>query len=397
LKSIEQLALQGARVFIRVDFNVPIKDGKVTDATRIRGALETVRYARSRGAKLILASHLGRPDGKFKPELTLGPVAHELAAALDCPVALLPDCIGPTVEQHVAAMAPGDVVLLENLRFHAEEEANDPAFARALAGLCDVYVNDAFGTAHRAHASTAGIVEHVGDAGAGFLLFAEVRALSTLLQSPARPFAAVVGGAKVSDKIALMRNLLARIDDLLIGGAMAYTFLRARGVEVGASRVEEARLDMARDLLAEAEERGVRVALPVDHVIAQKFEESAPPSVTDGESIQQGWMGLDIGPRTRQQYADILSRAATVLWNGPMGVFEWSAYAAGTLAVANAVGDSHAHSVVGGGDSVAALTQSGRSGDITHISTGGGASLEFLEGKVLPGIAALDAKEGRCA
>ncbi|HYC55275.1 MAG TPA: phosphoglycerate kinase [Candidatus Binatia bacterium] len=395
MKSIEQLALEGARVFIRVDFNVPIKNGRVTDATRIRGALETVRHARGRGAKVILASHLGRPDGRVKPELTLGPAAHELAAALETPVELLPDCVGPIVQQHVAAMAPRDVVLLENLRFHAEEEANDAAFSRELASLCDVYVNDAFGTAHRAHASTAGIVEHACDAAAGFLLFREVRALSMLLESPARPFAAIVGGAKVSDKIDLMRNMLGRIDDLLIGGAMAYTFLRARGVEVGASRVEEAKVEMARELMAEAEKRGVRIALPSDHVVAERFEESSPAKVTGGEAVESGWMGLDIGPSTQKRYAEILHRAATVFWNGPMGVFEWSAFAAGTLAVADAVASSGAHSLVGGGDSVAALAQSGRSGEISHISTGGGASLEFLEGKTLPGIAALEAKRGR--
>lgn len=394
MKSIEQLAIEGRRVFIRVDFNVPVKNGRVTDSTRIRGALETIEHARGRGAKVILASHLGRPDGKVKPELTLGPVAAELASILGAPVSLLPDCVGGEVESRVAAMKPGEVVLLENLRFHAEEEDNDDEFAAGLARLCDVYVNDAFGTAHRAHASTAGIVKHVAEAGAGFLMFAEVRALGGLLENAERPFVAVVGGAKVSDKIKLMHHLLGKVDTLVVGGAMAYTFLSARGVEVGASRVETDKVGLAGELLAEADKRGVRIALPLDHVVATEFVETATPSITPGEAIPAGSMGLDIGPRTRDAYRDILLGARTILWNGPMGVFEWSAYAAGTMAVADAVADSDAHSVVGGGDSVAALTKSGRSADVTHISTGGGASLEFLEGRVLPGVAALDARSG---
>lgn len=394
MKSIEDIALRGRRVLIRVDFNVPLKDGRVADATRIRGSLATVRYAIEHGARVVLASHLGRPKGNVKPELSLGPVANELAAELDQPVVLLPDCVGPLVEKHVNAMLDGDVALLENLRFHAEEEANDPAFAKALASLCDVYVNDAFGSAHRAHGSTAGIVEHVREAGAGFLLMAEVEALGGLLANPARPFVAVVGGAKVSDKIALMRSLLGRIDSLIVGGAMAYTFLRAQGVEVGASRVEEDKLALARELLAEAAARGVHVALPVDHVVAREFREDSPVHDADSAAIEPGWMGLDIGPRTRADYSRILSRAETVFWNGPMGVFEWKSCSGGTAAVANAVADSKAVSVVGGGDSVAALVQTGRAADITHISTGGGASLELLEGKILPGVAALEAKAG---
>ncbi len=394
MKSIEDIQLNGRRVLIRVDFNVPLKNGQVTDATRIRSSLATVRYAIDQGARVILASHLGRPDGKVKPELSLGPVAQELAAELDKAVALLPDCVGPLVEQHVRAMRNGDVALLENLRFHAEEEANEPAFAKALASLCDVYVNDAFGTAHRAHASTAGIVDYVSEAGAGFLLMAEVKALTGLLKNPARPFVAVVGGAKVSDKIALMSSLLERCDSLIVGGAMAYTFLRAQGVEVGISRVEEDKIPLATALLAEAARRGVSVALPVDHVVAREFQENAPVHDTEGTAIESGWMGLDIGPRTRAAYCGLLAKAATVFWNGPMGVFEWKSCAAGTTAVANAVADSKAISVVGGGDSVAALVQTGRAADITHISTGGGASLELLEGKILPGVAALEAKAG---
>lgn len=392
MKSIENVSLAGRRVLIRVDFNVPLRQGRVADATRIRGSLATVRYAMEHGAKVILISHLGRPKGKVDPEFSLGPVAHELAAELDRPVLLLPDCVGPVVENHIRSMADGDVVLLENLRFHPEEEANDPEFCKALASLCDVYVNDAFGTAHRAHASTAGIVPYVAEACAGFLLTAEVEALGGLLASPARPFVAVLGGAKVSDKIALMENLLDRIDALVVGGAMAYTFLHAQGIDVGASRVEDAKVPLAAALLAEAARRGVTVALPIDHVVVQDFKETAAVRETEGASIEPGWIGIDIGPRTREAYGRLLSGAATVFWNGPMGVFEWKSGARGTAAVANAVADSKATSVVGGGDSAAALALTGRAGDITHISTGGGASLEFLEGKILPGVAALDAE-----
>jgi phosphoglycerate kinase len=397
VKSIEQLPLEGRRVFIRVDFNAPVKNGRITDATRIRAALATIRYALSRGAKVILASHRGRPGGKLTPELTLGPIAEQLAEELGHPVKLLPDCIGPEVESGVAAMKAGDVVLLENLRFHAGEEKNDDAFARALAGLCDVYVNDAFGAAHRAHASTAGMAAHVKECGAGYLMFAEVAALASLLNDPPHPFVTVVGGAKVGDKIKLMRNLLGRVDTLIVGGAMAYTFLHARGVPVGASIVDDDHLGLARDLLAEAKEKGVTVALPVDHVVAREFLEIAPVETTPGEAIPEGFMGLDIGPRSREAFARLLSAAKTIFWNGPMGVFEWDSCAAGTMAIAAAVADSKAHSVIGGGDSVAALAKSGRSAEVTHVSTGGGASLEFLEGRVLPGVAALERAAGGAA
>lgn len=396
MKSIEELPIEGRRVFVRVDFNVPVKDGRVSDATRIQAALPTIRHAIERGAKLVLASHLGRPGGEVKAKYSLGPVASVLAEALGRPVALLPDCVGPQVEAAVAGMRPGDVALLENLRFHAEEEANDPGFAAALAKLADVYVNDAFGTAHRAHASTAGIVACVGEAGAGFLLQEEARVLGGLLADPARPFVAVVGGAKVSDKIPLLRSLLEKVDAILIGGAMAYTFLLARGVDVGASRVEDDRVSTAKELLARAGERGVEIALPVDHVVAREFAEGASARTTPGEAIDAGEMGLDIGPATRRRFESLIAGAKTVLWNGPMGVFEWESFAAGTMAVANAIADSGAQSIVGGGDSVAALAKSGRSADVTHISTGGGASLEFLEGRELPGIAALEHK-GRSA
>ena len=391
MKSIEQLPIDGRRVFIRVDFNAPVKNGRLTDATRIRAALKTIQYARSHGAKVILASHRGRPGGKYTPEMTLAPIAEQLAEELGSPVAMLPDSIGPEVEKQIAAMKPGDVALLENLRFHPGEEKNDEAFAKALASLCDVYVNDAFGTAHRAHASTAGMAAFIADKGAGYLMHEEVDALGSLLHDPARPFVAIVGGAKVGDKIELMSNLLGRIDALIIGGAMAYTFLHAQGVPVGASIVDDDHVDVAKKLLADATKHGVRVALPVDHVVASTFQETAPVSTTSGVAIDEGLMGLDIGPRTREIFRDVIAGAKTIFWNGPMGVFEWESCSAGTMAVANAVADTRAHSVIGGGDSVAALAKSGRSHEVTHVSTGGGASLEFLEGLTLPGVAALDA------
>jgi phosphoglycerate kinase len=390
VKSIEQLPLEGRRVFIRVDFNAPVKNGRITDATRIRAAKKTILHAIGRGAKVILASHLGRPKGKPAPEYSLGPIAAQLSEEISKPVELLPDCIGADVARRIDAMKPGDVVLLENLRFHAEEEKNEPGFAKALASLCDVYVNDAFGAAHRAHASTAGIADHVKDCGAGFLMFEEVAALGSLLQQPPRPFVAVVGGAKVGDKIKLMRNLLDKADTLVVGGAMAYTFLHTQGIPVGASLVDDDNVELARDLLADAKKRGIRIALPVDHVVAREFKETAPVETTPGEAIPEGFMGLDIGPKTREIFRDILLGAKTIFWNGPMGVFEWESCSAGTMSVANAVADSHSLSVIGGGDSVAALSKSGRSCEVTHVSTGGGASLEFLEGRELPGVAALE-------
>lgn len=393
MRSIDQAELADKRVLIRVDFNVPLDGERVTNNSRITNALPTLRHALDAGAKLLLASHLGRPKGERKPELSLAPVARELEGLLDRPVAMAGDCIGTEVEAQIAAMKAGDVVLLENLRFHAEEEKNAPEFAAALGRLADVYVNDAFGTAHRAHASTAGIVDHVDTAVAGFLMQREVDALSGLLEGTKHPFVAIVGGAKVSDKILLLDNLLERVDAILIGGAMAYTFLKAQGHTVGTSRVEEDKLDLAAELLAKAEAKNVAIELPSDHLVAAEFSETAAAETVASIDIPDGKMGLDIGPFSRGRYGDRIMQAATILWNGPMGVFEWEAFSGGTMAVAEAVADSPAVSVVGGGDSVAALTKSGRSADITHVSTGGGASLEFLEGKQLPGIAALDAKE----
>jgi phosphoglycerate kinase len=392
MKTIEQVDLRGRRVFIRVDFNVPLEDGQVAESSRIVAALPTIRYAVEHGARVVLASHLGRPKGKPDPKYSLKPVATTLGSLLGRQVTMAPDCIGKPVEDLVAAMSDGDVVLLENLRFHAEEETNDSAFAAALARLADVYINDAFGTAHRAHASTAGIVDHVRTAAAGFLLKKEVDALGGLLTGAASPFVAVVGGAKVSDKILLLENLLGRVSSILVGGAMAYTFLKAQGHAVGSSRVEEDKLDLASGVLLKAKAHGVAIELPSDHLCAAEFAETAKPVAVDSVDIPAGLMGLDIGHKTVARYAAVLAKAGTIFWNGPMGVFEWDAFSGGTMAIAAAVADSPAVSVVGGGDSVAALTKSGRTNDITHVSTGGGASLEMLEGRALPGVTALEAK-----
>jgi len=393
LKTIDEVDLSGKRVFIRVDFNVPLDGNRVTENSRIVSALPTIRHAVDSGARVLLASHLGRPKGKPNPDFSLAPVAAELERLLGKPVRIAPDCVGKRVAALVEGMRGGDVLLLENLRFHPEEEANDPEFSRELASLADVYVNDAFGTAHRAHASTVGMTRYVPVVAAGFLMQREVRALSGLLEAPKKPFVAIVGGAKVSDKIQLLTNLLARVDAILIGGAMAYTLLKAQGHAVGDSRVEQDKLELAASLLADAARSGVAIELPSDHVAAREFAESAEPVAVAGVDIGDGLMGLDIGPETRRRYRERIVAASTILWNGPMGVFEWPSFAAGTMAVAEAVADSDGVSVVGGGDSVAALSQSGRSADVTHVSTGGGASLEFLEGRTLPGIAALDAKE----
>ena len=389
--SIRDLNLKGKRVFIRVDFNVPMKDGVIGDDTRIRESLGTIHYALDSGATVILASHLGRPKGTPNPRFSLRPVAERLGELLKRPVEFAADCIGPSVAEAVTrAKASGGVVLLENLRFHAEEEANDPAFAKTLAGEADVYVNDAFGAAHRAHASVEGITHYVDRAAAGLLMERELRYLGEALESPARPFVAILGGAKVSDKIDVIDNLLRKVDRLIIGGAMAYTFLKSRGLPVGRSLVENDKLDEARSITAKAQQEGVEIMLPIDHVVTSTLDGSGPSELlaTNDQAIGQR-MGVDIGPATIKAYTHAISAAKTVVWNGPMGIFEVSTFASGTNEVADAVAGVIGTTIIGGGDSIAAVKKAGIADHVTHISTGGGASLEFLGGHTLPGVAAL--------
>ena len=391
IKSISELDVAGRRLFIRVDFNVPLTPaGGVADDTRIRESLPTIRYALEKGARVVLASHLGRPKGKPDKKYSLEPVAARLAELIGADVALTDEPVGDGARKVVNDLKAGSVALLENLRFSPAEEANDEAFARALASYCDVYVNDAFGTAHRAHASTVGIAKFVGDKGMGLLMEREVKFLGRLLGDVERPFVAIIGGAKVSDKIAVLENLLPRVDQLLIGGAMANTFLKAKGGQLGRSLVEEDKLPLARSFLKKAQEANVDVLLPRDAVAAAGIKAESG-RVVQAMAIPEDLAALDIGPETARGFADAVSRAKTILWNGPMGVFESAPFAAGTFAVAKAIAETRgALSVVGGGDSVAAIHKSGVADKITHISTGGGASLEFLEGKTLPGISALE-------
>jgi phosphoglycerate kinase len=390
-RSIKDLELAGKRVFTRVDFNVPIKNGVIGDDTRIRASLPTIKYALDKGATVILASHLGRPKGKPNPEYSLKPVAGRLSELLGRPVEFAEDCIGPAAKAAIErASKASQVVLLENLRFHPEEEKNDPGFAKELASLADVYVNDAFGSAHRAHASTEGIVHQVKQAAAGLLMAAEVQYLGKILEHPDRPFIAVLGGAKVSDKLEVIQNLVPRVDALLIGGAMAYTFFKARGLAVGKSLVEDELLESAREVEQQAKARSLRFELPSDHVVAAKIEAGASTETLDvGDPKIGDRMGLDIGPKTIARYREVISGAKTVTWNGPMGVFEIDELAKGTIAIAKAVADVKGTTVIGGGDSIAAVAKAGVSDRITHISTGGGASLEFLGGRKLPGVVAL--------
>jgi phosphoglycerate kinase len=386
--SIRDLQLFRKRVFIRVDFNVPLTRGaaggsEITSDKRIRASLPTIGYALEMGAAVILASHLGRPKGKPDPEMSLKPVAVRLAKLLGQPVAMAPDCVGPAVEAMLPK--PGEVLLLENLRFHPEEEKNDPEFSKQLASLCDVYVNDAFGSAHRAHASTVGMIAYVRQSAAGLLMDKEIEYLTKAVKNPARPCVAILGGAKVSDKIEVIQNLMKVVDTLMIGGAMAYTFLRARGEGTGKSLVEEDKIDLARELMAEA---GSKLMLPVDHVVAAELKAGVETKVVD--KVPDGMMGLDIGPKTVEAFERVIGGAKTVIWNGPMGVFETPPFDKGTVALAKAVAASGAVSVVGGGDSEKAIKSAGVADKISHISTGGGASLEFLAGIELPGVAALE-------
>jgi len=387
-KTVRDVSVKGKRVLVRVDFNVPLEKGQVADDTRIRAALPTIRYLLDQGAAVILMSHLGRPKGEVRDELRMGPVARRLSELLGLEVVKLDDCIGSEVESAVQGLEPGQVLLLENLRFHPEEEGNDQGFAQKLASLADIYVNDAFGTAHRAHASTAGVPNYL-PAVAGFLMERELEMLGKIVADPTRPFVAILGGAKVSGKIGVIRSLLTKVDLLLLGGAMANTFLKAQGHEVGASLVEDDSLGVARDILEDA---GDRLVLPVDVVVGDAFSEDANALTVGVDQVPTGWRILDIGPRTVGLFEERLASAATVVWNGPMGVFEFPRFAAGTVALATSLARTGATTIVGGGDSVAALRQAGLADKMTHVSTGGGASLEFLEGKTLPGVAALEDK-----
>ena len=381
--------LKGARVFVRVDFNVPLEGASITEDTRIKAALPTLTFLRDQGAELVLASHLGRPKKGPSPALSLSPVAKRLSELMKCEVRLAGDSVGDDVRKSAGALKPGEILLLENVRFHPEEEANDPAFAKALIedSGATIFVNDAFGTAHRAHASTAGVAAFVKQRVAGLLMEKEIRYLGLALSSPPQPYVAIIGGAKVSDKITVIENLLPRVDTLLIGGGMAYTFLKALGAQTGKSLVEEDKVELAGKLLDAGKGK---ILLPFDHVVASAFKADAETKVLPVTETPEGWMGLDIGPETVEAFASQIRKAALVLWNGPMGVFEMKPFASGTFAVAKALADSKATTIVGGGDSVAAISESGLMDRITHVSTGGGASLEFLGGDALPGVECLD-------
>lgn len=389
LNTINEADLKGKRVLIRVDFNVPLKNGVVTDNTRIKAALPTVKYILEQGASLVVMSHFGRPKGQKNPDFSMAPIAKEFEKLLGRPVKLASDVIGPEVEAEVKALKPGEVLLLENVRFYKEEEGNDPEFAKTLASYGDVYCNDAFGTAHRAHASTEG-VSHYLPSYAGFLIEKEVRFMAPLLENPEKPFVAIIGGSKVSSKITVLESLVRTCDTIVIGGGMAYTFLNVLGNSIGKSLFEPDYVDTAKAFLEKAKEKGVKVILPVDNVCAKDFSETAEPILVNSDNISDDLMGMDIGPKTVQLIVDALKDAKSVVWNGPMGVFEFSAFAKGTEEVAKALAASNATTVVGGGDSVAAINKFGLADKISHVSTGGGASLEFLEGKTLPGIKALE-------
>ena len=389
-KSIDDINVKGQRVLVRCDFNVPLQDGKITDENRLVASLPTIKKLIADGGKVILCSHLGKPKGEAKPELSLAPVAVRLSELLgqDVKFAADPEVVGPNAKAAVAAMKDGDVVLLENTRYRIEETKNGEAFSKELASLCDVYVDDAFGTAHRAHCSNVGVTQYVKTAAVGYLMQKEIDFLGNAVNNPARPFVAILGGSKVSSKISVINNLLDKVDTLIIGGGMAYTFMKAQGGKIGTSLCEDDYLDYANDMIKKAADKGVKMLIPVDTVIADAFSNDANVKVVDAGQIDDGWMGLDIGPKTRELFANAVKDAKTVVWNGPMGVFEMPNFAAGTVAVAQALADTDAVTIIGGGDSAAAVNQLGFGDKMTHISTGGGASLEFLEGKELPGVAA---------
>ncbi len=389
-KTVRDIDVQKKRVLVRVDFNVPMdkSTGEITDDSRIQASLPTIRYLIDQGAKVILCSHLGRPDGKVKDELRLSRVGERLAVLLGKPVKCMTDCIGPEVEKAVGEMRSSDVIMLENLRFHDEETKNEPSFAKSLAKLAEVYVNDAFGTAHRAHASTAGVADYL-PAVSGFLMEKEIEFLGKALTDPARPFAMIIGGAKVADKIALLENIIEKVDLLIIGGGMANTFIKAQGHSVGSSKVEDDQLEFSRNVIAKARSKGVKLLLPVDGIAAEKFEAKASRKTVSIDAVPDGWMLLDIGPKSIENFKRELKVCRTIVWNGPVGVFEFPSFAAGTKAIALFIAELDATTIVGGGDTAAAVAQFGVDAKMAHVSTGGGASLEFLEGKVLPGVAAL--------
>ena len=391
-KSITDIDVKGKKVLARCDFNVPMQDGVITDVKRITGAMPTIKYLSEHGAKVILCSHMGRPKGEFNMKYSLAPVAAKISEYLGKPVIMASDVIGEDAKAKAAALKDGDVMLIENVRFHKEEEKNDPEFAKELASMAEIFVNDAFGTAHRAHASTEG-VSHYLPSVCGFLIQKELDVMGGALEHPEHPFVAILGGAKVSDKIGVINNLIEKVDTLIIGGGMAYTFLKAKGFAIGSSLCEEDKLDLALELLAKAKAKGVELLLPVDNRLGDKYDPECNFMLVNSDEIPDGWMGLDIGPATEVLFADAIKGAKTVVWNGPMGVSEWDKFASGTRAVAQAVADSGAVSIIGGGDSAAAIEKLGFADKVTHISTGGGASLEFLEGLVLPGIACLQDKE----
>ena len=392
-KSVKDIDVSGKRVLVRCDFNVPLQDGKITSDKRIVASLPTIKYLIDHHAKVILCSHLGRPKGEFKPEFSLAPVAARLSELLGQDVKMAKDVIGDSAKELAANLKDGEVMLLENVRFHAEETKNDPAFSKALASLADIYVNDAFGSAHRAHSSTTGVADYL-PAVCGFLIQKEIEFMGGALENPKRPLVAILGGAKVSDKIGVINNLLDKVDTLIVGGGMAYTFFVAKGYHVGTSLFEADKVELAKEMMQKAVDKGVNFLLPIDNVISNEFAENAEYKTINSDEFPDGWMGMDIGPKTRELFANAIKGSGTVIWNGPMGVFEFDAFAVGTKAVAKAtaVADSGAISIIGGGDSAAAVQKLGFADKMSHISTGGGASLEFLEGKELPGIAALNDK-----